>query len=221
MPMSPARTRPKRSHRRRSFRGKGGGSKAVAVFIELLWALIGLMLTIGGTFIEGFVTINLPWYWSAQGVAVQSLGVYCQVGAGLLTACLGGKNAGALSQIAYVVIGLTLLPVFSNGGGLGYFKELSFGYLLGFIPGAWLCGWWVERYGPKLEHFAIGSLLGLVPIHICGILYLGLLRLWGFTNEQGWAGAIQYYSLAHLPGQVGIVCAVAVVAYGLRRLMFY
>jgi biotin transport system substrate-specific component len=189
--------------------------------VELLWALIGLMLTIGGTFIEGFVTINLPWYWSNQGVALQSLGVYCQVGAGLLTACLGGKNAGALSQIAYVVIGLTLLPVFSNGGGLTYLRELSFGYLLGFIPGAWLCGWWVERYGPSLEQLAIGSFLGLLPIHLCGILYLGLLRLWGVTSDQGLVNAMEYYSLIHLPGQLGIVCAVAVIAYGLRRLMFY
>ncbi|EFA74001.1 hypothetical protein CRD_00923 [Raphidiopsis brookii D9] len=33
-----------------------------------------------------------------------------------------GKSAGALSQIAYLVMGLTLLPVFAQGGGIGYVK---------------------------------------------------------------------------------------------------
>ena len=69
-----------------------------------------------------------------------SLGVTYQIGGVLLVGCLGGKNAGALSQIAYLVMGLTLLPVFADGGGIGYVKLSQFGYLLGFIPGAWICG---------------------------------------------------------------------------------
>ncbi|MEO8892890.1 MAG: biotin transporter BioY, partial [Coleofasciculaceae cyanobacterium] len=45
----------------------------MAVPNELLWALIGLLLTIGGTFLEAFVT-NPPWDWSGQGVHTVSLG---------------------------------------------------------------------------------------------------------------------------------------------------
>ena len=46
-----------------------------------------------------------------------SLGVTYQVGAVLLVGCLGGKNAGALSQIAYLSLGLSpWFPVFAQGG---------------------------------------------------------------------------------------------------------
>ena len=65
--------------------------------IELLWALIGLLLTIAGTFVEAFAT-NFPWTWSNQGIHSQSLGITYQIAAVLLTGCVGGKNAGILSQ---------------------------------------------------------------------------------------------------------------------------
>ena len=106
---------------------------------QLLWSMIGLLLTMGGTFLEAY-GITFPWNWSKHGIQTFSLGVTFQIGAVLLVGCLGGKNAGALSQIAYLVMGLTLLPVFADGGGIGYVKLSQFGYLLGFIPGAWICG---------------------------------------------------------------------------------
>ena len=94
---------------------------------QLLWSMIGLLLTMGGTFLEAYVT-TLPWGWSKHGIQTFSLGVTYQIGGVLLVGCSGGKNAGALSQIAYLVMGLTLLPVFSDGGGMGYIKLSQFGF---------------------------------------------------------------------------------------------
>jgi hypothetical protein len=65
-----------------------------------------------------------------QGIHAVSLGVSYQIGAVLLTACVGGKNAGALAQIAYVVLGLNL-PVFTNGGGTGLFERTNLWLLTG------------------------------------------------------------------------------------------
>ncbi len=132
---------------------------------ELLWALIGLLLTIFGTFVEAFIT-NPPWNWSERGIFSQSLGITYQIGAVLLTGCLGGKNAGALSQIAYVVLGLLWLPIFAHGGGLDYLREPSFGYLVGFVAGAWLCGYMAFRARAKLESLAVSAFFGLVVIHL-------------------------------------------------------
>ncbi len=77
---------------------------------QLLWSLIGLLLTISGTFVEVYVTSS-PWNWSHDGIQTLSLGVTYQIGAVLLVGCLGGRNAGALSQIAYLVLGLTWFPI--------------------------------------------------------------------------------------------------------------
>src|SRR5919202_2350933 len=139
---------------------------------ELLWALIGLLLTIGGTFVEAFVT-NPPWDWSSQGIHTISLGVTFQIGAVLLVGCLGGKNAGALSQIAYIVLGLGLnLKVFTQGGGISYLKEPTFGYLLGFIAGAWVCGLLAFRMRRRVESLAFSCICGLLTIHFYGVGYL-------------------------------------------------
>lgn len=189
---------------------------------ELIWALIGLLLTIGGTFLEAFVT-NPPWAWSDQGLQTVSLGVTCQIGAVLLAGCLGGKNAGALSQIGYVVLGLNL-PVFDQGGGLGYLKEPSFGYLLGFIAGAWVCGFLSFRIPLRLESLAFSCICGLLTIHIYGLGYLLIFHMtlnWANMGNLSLMDAILKYSIYPLPGQLVVACAVTVLAYALRQVMFY
>ncbi len=198
----------------------------VSLLQELLWAFIGLILTICSTLIEAF-TVVPPWLWVEQGVKIQSLGVTYQIGAVLLTGCLGGKNAGAIAQIAYLILGISGLDVFYRGGGLDYFREPTFGYLIGFVFGAWLCGYFAFQAKPRLELFAFSCICGLLVIHLFGLTYLTLLHL-VINPENGFLpslvsllDAIQIYSLNPLPGQLIIVCAVTVLAYCLRQIMFY
>ena len=189
---------------------------------ELLWALIGLILTIGGTFLEAFTT-NLPWNWSQDGVQTYSLQVNFQVGAVLLVGCLGGKRAAALSQIVYLILGLTRFPVFTQGGGLDYIYQPSFGYLLGFIPGAWVCGSFAFRLPSRLESLAFSCLCGLFTIHATGLGYLiatYALR-WVDINALSFPQAVLNFSIYPIPGQLAVVCAVTVLAFALRHLMFY
>jgi len=196
----------------------------VKITIELLWAITGLLLTIAATFLPAsFVSPN--WIWEQQEVKTFSLGVTYQVGAVLLVGCLGGKNAAVISQIGYIFLGLTLLPVFSEGGGIGYLREPSFGYLLGFIPGAWICGNLAFQAYPKLESLAFSCLCGLLSIHVTGLIYLIISNIlnvleWKNTESLSLFEGIFRYSIFPLPGQLGIICAVAVMAYFLRRLLF-
>jgi biotin transport system substrate-specific component len=189
---------------------------------QLLWSLIGLLLTIGGTFVEAYVTSS-PWNWHQHGIQTLSLGVTYQIGAVLLVGCLGGRNAGAISQIAYLLLGLTLFPIFAEGGGIGYLKHPQFGYLLGFISGAWVCGFLAFQAPPKLESLAFSCTCGLLTIHFTGLSYLILTHAfnWAGTQELSLVQAALKYSFYPLPGQLAIVCAVTVLAYGLRHLMFY
>lgn len=179
-------------------------------------------MTIGGTFLEAYIT-SLPWDWSQHEIQALSLGVTYQIGAVLLIGCLGGRNAAALSQIAYLLLGLTWFPIFAQGGGIDYLKQPHFGYLLGFIPGAWVCGFLAFQASARLESLAFSCICGLLTIHLTGLGYLVL------TNVFNWAGtevlslmqAALNYSFYPLPGQLAVVCAVTVLAYCLRHLMFY
>ena len=199
-----------------------------ALFV-LLWALIGLILTIGSTWLEAF-SLGVPLGDLLRGESVSwisSLQVSFQVGAALFTGCMGGKTAAALSQIAYVALGILLFDrfgyeVFTQGAGLASLREPWFGYLLGFIPGGWLCGWLAFRAKPTLERLAFGSLAGLGAVHLCGLSYLllGALVRWVRLDGSLWQ-AVMTYSVLEIPGQIMVACAIALIAYGMRRALFY
>ncbi len=70
--------------------------------------------------------ISLHSNWQIQGL--------------LLTSLLCGPEIGTISAIAYLIIGLFYLPVLHGGGSVGYIFTHEFGYLLGFVPDAWTCG---------------------------------------------------------------------------------
>ena len=181
---------------------------------DLLWAVIGLLLTIFGTFVEAFATAP-PWDWLSAGLEPHSLGVRLQVGGVLFVGCLGGPQAAVISQIAYLGLGLAGMPIFESGGGLRYVLEPTFGYLLGFIPGSWVCGRLAFGRSPSLEWLALACGAGLATLHAVGLSYLVL------TRAGNAAAAALTYSVAPLPGQLAIACAVAVIAAVLRQVLLY
>lgn len=187
----------------------------------LLWAAIGLILTSGGTFIPAH-TIAAPWSWWGKGFGVETLGVSYQIGAVLFTACLGGRNAGLLSQIAYISLGLAGLPIFTSGGGIEYLQQPNFGYLIGFILGAWLCGWLAYQTLVKFSSLVASCLVGLIVIHLIGIIYLTIMYYTTGLGEgiNSLMQAIAIYSLNPLPGQLAVICATSLIAFMMRKLTF-
>lgn len=191
---------------------------------ELLWALIGLMLTILSSWLEAGVP---SFWWQGEASAVYSLGVTFQVGAALFTGCMGGKNAAAIAQIAYVILGVVLferfqLEVFTQDAGLGYLRDPGFGYLLGFIPAGWLCGKLAFRDKPTPERLGFAAVSGLIVVHVCGIAYLCLGYLFRqIAADFSLPTAIMKYSVVLIPGQIMVTCAIALIAYGLRKALFY
>ena len=184
----------------------------------LLWSAIGLILTIVGTFIPAY-TIAAPWSWWGNGFGVQALGVSYQIGAVLLIACLGGKNAALISQIAYVILGISGLPIFDRGGGLNYLQQPHFGYLIGFILGAWLCGWLAFLSLARFSTLIASCLLGAIVIHLVGIIYLTVAYFVGFAEIDSLTQSIAIYSIHPLPGQFAVLCATSSIAFVMRKIM--
>lgn len=190
--------------------------------LEILWALVGLLLTIAGTLTRVQVT-NMPWLWDQVGLQSLPLGVNFQVASVLLVACLGGARAGAIAQAAYLALGLYGFSVFDQGGEWAYWQQPSFGFLLGFIPGAWLCGYIAHKTPNRLESVFFSCLAGLLVIHGCGLIYLtlGVLLRWSpLMAEVSLPSALFQYSILQLfPGQIVLVCLVSVLVFFLRFLL--
>ncbi len=90
-----------------------------------------------------------------------------------LAGLLLGKRLGATSVAVYVLMGLIGLPVFTSGGGIGYVFSPTFGYLLGFIVGAYLAGYFSEvlPFKPVVSNF-IAGLINLIVVYTFGVVYL-------------------------------------------------
>ena len=87
-----------------------------------------------------------------------------------------GSRLGAASAAVYMLIGLSGIPVFTQGGGISYVLQPSFGYILGFIGGAFVTGFIAERIKNRsLWRLFTACLAGLLIIYACGVLYYFLL----------------------------------------------
>ncbi len=188
----------------------------------LMWTIVGLFLTIGASFLPVYIT-SPPWQWFGAGITANSLGFKSQVGAVLLVSCLGGRTTGVLTQTAYLLLGLLWLKIFNDGGGIEYLQKPAFGYLLAFIPGAWVCGQLAFKRNPRLEDLGLSCLCGLVTIHLFGMIYLVLFQLINWQQLGGFklGDLVMSYSIYPFPSQLMLACAATSIAYILRRIMFY
>lgn len=185
----------------------------------VLWTMVGLILTVGGTFLEASI-VSLSWLWDGSNLTTQSLGVSFQIGAVLLIGCLGGKNAAVCSQLIYLALGLVGLPIFDRGGGWEYVFEPHFGYLIGFVVGAWVCGYLAFQKWASIDRLMLSCSAGLLSIHVVGIIYLvALYYLRDLTAIDSLGEGIYLYSIAPLLGQLAVVCATVAIAYTMRKLM--
>ena len=83
-----------------------------------------------------------------------------------------GSRLGSLSVLTYMILGLIGLPIFSEGGGIGYVFKPSFGYIIGFCVGTFVTGWLVEHMKKKtIGHYLIANLAGLFFVYALGMIY--------------------------------------------------
>ncbi len=116
-------------------------------------------------------------------ITAQSLGVML---AGVI---LGGKRA-AIAVLIVLLLVLIGLPVLAGGrGGLAVFAGPTAGFLLGWLPAAYLTGLASESLVDpatsdmkQLMSFFLASVLGcILVLYGCGIVYLSIAAKMGFV----------------------------------------
>ncbi len=89
---------------------------------------------------------------------------------------LGPRDA-FLSQGVYLLLGLSGVPVFTQGGGPGYILRPTFGFLLGFVLAAAAVGWLGRLMGKPSFGKCLGiALAGMGIIYLVAIPYIYLLN---------------------------------------------
>lgn len=135
-------------------------------------------------------------------MTLQTLAV---VAAGLVL----GPRRGALAAVVYLLLVIVGLPVLAEGArapGLAFLELKSAGYVVGFVPGAWVAGRIGSR-GRWVAWFGAG-LVGHATVLACGVTVLA-----------GWIGlplAIEHGLVPFLPGVVVKSGLAALIAFWFR-----
>ncbi|MDE3838883.1 biotin transporter BioY [Bacillus methanolicus] len=149
------------------------------------------------TAIGGFIKIPIPYVpFTLQIVSV------------FLAGSLLGPRLGALSQLLYVFIGLIGVPVFAEGGGFGYVLKPTFGYLIGFVLGAYVSGLIVEKVKKRsIKTLAAANFASLLTVYTIGCVWLyGVMK---FVVEKPLTikQTVLYGFLIPVPGDI-ILCII-------------
>jgi biotin transport system substrate-specific component len=165
-------------------------------------------LALVSTFAALIAVLGLPGAIAIPGnpvpITLQTMGV-------MLAGSVLGARRGAFAVLTFLALVAAGLPLLSGGrGGLGVFVGPSAGYLVGFVVGAFVIGWLVQRRLPRYPLWwgGLANVVGgIAVVYAIGIPVTALVT--GTSGLVATAAA----AVAFLPGDVlKVVLATAVAA---------
>lgn len=131
----------------------------------------------------GPLSLNIPI--SPVPISLGMLALY------FVTSVLGMK-LGTFSVLAYILLGLAGLPVFTGfTGGAGKLLGPTGGYIIGYIFMALICGFFVDKWGNNLIMEILGMVLGTAVCYLFGTIWLAYLASYTFYQALA-AGVLPY-----------------------------
>lgn len=168
---------------------------------SLILASLFAALTAVGAFLKiplGISSVTLQFFFTA------------------LAGVLLGPKYGALSQAVYVLMGLLGLPVFTQGGGLGYLLNPTCGFLFALIPAAWVIGA-LTRDRRDFGRVFLAAAAGDAVLYLIGIPYLYLILNFYLGRSMSLLAVLKVGMLVFLPGDLLKILVVAFLAGPLTR----
>lgn len=158
--------------------------------------LVGIFTAL--TAIGAFINIPIP-------VVPFTLQFLFTTLAGLL---LGGR-LGAISVGVYMILGLIGLPIFAQGGGIGYIFTQTFGYIIGFCIAAYVTGKIANKETrPGYKRLLTANFAGLFIVYICGMVYYYIISNFYLNSPIGLWPLFLYCFILAVPGDI-LLCFLA------------
>lgn len=151
------------------------------------------------------VTWDYPFLQTKAGEPVPITG---QTFAILVTGVLLGSRLGTTAVLAYLVAGVAGAPVFADWSRYySTFAGATGGYLIGFLPAAFIVGWFAERGWDRSSWILLPMLLANAIIYVPGLIWLDRwFVVMGFEVSTLDAGLWPF-----IPGDLAKIIAAALV----------
>lgn len=149
--------------------------------------------------------ISIPLPFTPVPINLATLSVF--LAGGLL-----GSKGGAISQLVYVFLGAIGLPVFAQfTGGFGILTGPTGGYIIGYVAGAWLTGFVIEKLGQGFYKNIIAMVAGIAICYTLGTLWFML------STSTGLVAALVMCVIPFLIGDAIKIAAGAVLVKRLHK----
>lgn len=140
-------------------------SKAIFAQTILLKFILSFLMTLL-LVVSAKISFHMP---------ITPVPVTLQVAAVLLSGMLLGPVWGSLAIVQYMIVGLLGAPVFAdNVAGPAVIFRPSFGYIMGFLPGAFLAGILTSQGERTVLRGLIAAFSGILIIYFFGMLWLAV-----------------------------------------------
>lgn len=147
-------------------------------------------------------------------IPVGTVPVTLQLFAVCISAGVLGRS-GAISVLVYLLLGIVGLPVFSGfQAGASALAGPTGGFLLGFLPMAFVAGLIIEKTGRRLVHYLLAFSSGTVLCYASGLIMY--IYLYGGGNV-GFGEAFTVCILPYLIPDVVKIALAATVTRALRE----
>jgi len=124
-----------------------------------------------------------------------------------LIGCIFGSARGVISVLVYIAVGAVGAPVFTGfQGGLGALFGVTGGFIIGFIPLAFMCG--INTKSRFLKVFF--AIIGVILCHL-----LGVLRFADYSGD--FRSAFYAASLPYIAKDIVSAAAALVISGKIKR----
>jgi len=135
------------------------------------YKLIEILVSLQSLVISSMLTVYIPLPFIYKSSNNFELPITWQIPTIILLTLIFHKKVVFRAFSIYIVLGLFILPVFHQGGSLGYLLTPNFGYLLGIYPLINIIDNLNTRNKINVGNFLKNGIIAIGAMHLTGIFY--------------------------------------------------
>ena len=135
------------------------------------YKLIEIIVSLQSLVIASMIPVYIPLTFIDKSSNSFEMPITWQIPTIILLTLIFHKKVVIRAFYIYIILGLFIVPVFHQGGSIGYLLTPNFGYLLGSYPLIKIIDNLNKRNKINVSNFLINGFLGIGVMHLTGIFY--------------------------------------------------
>ena len=136
-----------------------------------LYKLIEIFISLQSLVISTMIPVYIPFPFIDKSSKFIEIPITWQIPTVILLTIVFNRKVVLRAFTIYIIIGLFIIPVFNQGGSIGYLLTPNFGYLLGIYPLIKIVDNLNKKNNLNVSNFIKSSFLGICTMHLTGIFY--------------------------------------------------